>query len=190
MNVFLKPDKIGNRGLCRGPWSLAILLTAVLLAALCAGAQTRLEAAAIARAKRLPVAQLDPGLRTAMPLEAWLKAEAGPGAKIAWESNDCGEQSGNPEADRGRDFPLCAEADLALSGGRKLVVMIAVGTFQRGLAGKPAVWFLELQEPGKPAMTLRSLRALQAYAGTCQALAVPGPEPPPIWLHSSERPPE
>jgi hypothetical protein len=64
-------------------------------------------------------------------------------ARIGWESNDCGEQDGFTAR---ADIPLCGEASATLPDGRKLTVMIGVGTLRKGVQGAPGVWFLSVQD--------------------------------------------
>ena len=95
----------------------------------------------IAAAKRVYVDQLDvqlPHLR----FEAWLQKQVG-SSPLAWESNDCGEQDGFTQRE---DIPLCAEASATLADGRKVTVMIGVGTSRKGVQGAPGVWFLSVQD--------------------------------------------
>jgi len=97
-------------------------------------AQDPLETRAIRIARQIPASKLDPGLPN-QPLEKWLAKAIGPAIK--WEANDCGEQSGDPAVDRGRDFPLCVDAIATLPGGRLAIVTIAMGTFKNGIARAP-----------------------------------------------------
>jgi len=112
----------------------------MLLVAVAAGAQTPHDRKLIAHAKAIPVSQLDPKL-PAVPFERWLTSQAGEGAQIAWEVNDCGEQTGSPE-DRESDFPMCVEANAHLRDKRVIAVSIAVGTYNGGIAGKPVTWWI------------------------------------------------
>lgn len=111
-----------------------------LLIAVAAAGQTPRDRKVIAHTKALLVSQLDPKL-PAVPFERWLIKEAGEGAQISWEVNDCGEQTGTAE-DRDSDFPLCVEAEAHMRDKRVIVVSIAVGTYQRGIAGKPVTWWI------------------------------------------------
>jgi hypothetical protein len=111
-----------------------------LLVAMVTAAQTPRDRKLIASAKAIPVSRLDPKL-PAIPFERWLIKEAGEGAQISWEVNDCGEQTGSPEDSQG-DFPVCVEANAKLADQRVIVVSIAVGTYQRGISGKPATWWI------------------------------------------------
>ena len=78
----------------------------------------------IATVKSTPVSQLDPALPT-VRFDQWLRAEAGAGAKFAWEVNDCGEQTGAP-GQNPSEIPICVEADAWLKDGREIVIIIAV----------------------------------------------------------------
>jgi hypothetical protein len=114
----------------------------VLLVAVSAVGQTPRDRKAIAYAKAILVSTLDPKL-PAIPFEHWLIKEAGEGAKISWEVNDCGEQTGTPEeAESDSDLPMCVEAEAHMRDKRVIVVGIAVGTYQRGISGKPATWWI------------------------------------------------
>jgi hypothetical protein len=100
-----------------------------------------LDRRVIAAAKVVYVDKLDvqlPHIR----FEAWLQKQIGKG-QIAWESNDCGEQDGFTAR---ADIPLCGEASATLADGRKLTVMIGVGTSRKGVQGAPGVWFLSVQD--------------------------------------------
>lgn len=107
-------------------WLFSLLLVSGLYAQSTVDKQ---EQETIQRTKRLLASSLDTSLPK-VSLEYFLNYESG-GGKIRWEVNDCGEQSGNPQADQGRDFPICVEADFDLHH-LAVSVMIAVGT-----SGKP-----------------------------------------------------
>jgi hypothetical protein len=96
----------------------------------------------ILAAKRADVQEIDPKIDPKQPrleLEAWLRRVLGPQPRMTWEVNDCGEQSGNPAIDKGRDFPMCVEIHVALADKRDLYVSIMLGTFATGLSGRPAL---------------------------------------------------
>ena len=109
---------------------------------LCFAQATRaLEQRVIAAAKQVYVDKLDVQLPH-MRFEAWLQKQIG-SAQIAWESNDCGEQDGFTAR---TDIPLCGQASATLADGRKLTVMIGVGTSRKGVQGAPGVWFMAVQD--------------------------------------------
>ena len=80
------------------------------------------------------------------PFEDWLRTTLGSDIPVTWEENDCGEASGSP-ADTARDLPVCAEASAILSGGRELVVRLAVGTATRGVVPPTELHFAEVEGP-------------------------------------------
>ena len=93
----------------------------------------RLTRESIAAGRSADIRELDPSLPS-VALEQWLASL--PGAQqVTWESNDCGEQTGTPEPEP--DFPICAEARVAMTDGRTAVVMVVVGTYRGGIEGPP-----------------------------------------------------
>ena len=117
--------------------NLIVLFGVVLVVTSALAQSDRYEKRAIAYAKRLSVSELEKGL-PAQRLADWFREAVGSQAKIKWEVNDCGEQTGT-SADVGRDFPSCVEANAELSDGRTAVVRIAVGTFKKGILGPPSI---------------------------------------------------
>ena len=118
-----------------------------------------LDERAIRFAKTIPVSRLEAGMPR-LPFAAWFQKLVASQAKVTWETNDCGEQTGSP-ADAQRDFPICAEAEAALANGRKITVQIAVGTFQKGISGRPVVWWAAIEDHGS-IEHVRRLRELAA----------------------------
>ncbi|MBZ5566550.1 MAG: hypothetical protein LAN64_01735 [Acidobacteriia bacterium] len=90
---------------------------------------------AIERAKNVLVSAFDQRLPK-VTLEYFLKSESHDG-RIEWEVNDCGEQTGSPATDRGRDFPICAQATVSGRELRTVTVMVGVGTHKKGVTGTP-----------------------------------------------------
>jgi len=123
-----------------------IALGSVVLAPGLFGQERRFEKRAIAYAQRLAVSQLDVNLPERRFAE-WFKANVGSDAKISWEVNDCGEQTGRA-ADKGRDFPTCVEAIAELSKDRRLCIAVFIGTFKKGIWGRPGVYFAFIQDNG------------------------------------------
>ena len=87
----------------------------------------------------------------------WFRAAVGADAKITWEINDCGEQTGVASVDQGRDLPVCFEIAATLPDRRVVGVAIAVGTEKRGLSGQPTVSNIYI-ETGKGTIHLKRLR--------------------------------
>src|SRR6266851_3459667 len=128
-------------------------LPATMLSALCllilvdqTKAQKR-EDREIGFAKKINVSQLDVGLPQ-QKFDEWFRNLVGSEAIVVWELNDCGEQTGS-EADRKRDLPTCAQAEAKLTDGRKVIVMIAIGTLKKGLTGRPVVFDLVIEHEGQ-----------------------------------------
>ncbi len=147
---------INGRVLIVPAFFVAFLLSVSVLQA---GAQTR-DASAIAAAKNTSVHRLDSSLPD-KTLAQWLRDSVGHQARITWEVNDCGEQTGNPETDKGRDFPMCAEAQVTLQGKRKLYIAFSVGTFKTGVqAGSVRFAYAVINGPGSSARSIRKLSQL------------------------------
>src|SRR6059058_5765698 len=70
----------------------------------------------ITYAKNLPAARLESGLPKTT-FARWFRAVIGQ-TKTDWETNDCGEQTGNPR-NTPINPPLCAQAHANLSDGRQ-----------------------------------------------------------------------
>ena len=94
------------------------------------------EERAIRLAAQIRVSMLEAGLPK-QTLVQWLTRAAGGGARIHWDVTDCGEYSGDPSIDRGREFPLCVDAIADLPGSRTAIISVVMGSFQKGIAGRP-----------------------------------------------------
>lgn len=118
------------------------------------------DAKAIEAAKNTSVQRMEASLPD-KPFEAWLQSVVGPQRDIHWEVNDCGEQTGNPQRDKERDFPMCAEAQVTLQGKRQLSVVLSVGTSQTGVAPGPARFFYAaIDGPGGSTKSVEKLSRL------------------------------
>jgi hypothetical protein len=103
-------------------------------------AQPTLEQRVVSAVQKLSAKSLDSELPD-QPFEEWFQAAVGKDVKVAWESNDCGEQTGDPKTTPA-DFPVCGQASAKLSGGRTVTVMVAMGSYKKGITGDPAVFFV------------------------------------------------
>jgi hypothetical protein len=137
--------------------SLWVLLLTVSLWAQPSSVNTT-DKAAIRRAKNLIVSTIDRSLPN-VSLEFFLRNE-GRGAPIKWEVNDCGEQTGGPATDRGRDFPMCVEADFDVKDGTAVSVLISVGTFKGGTSGVSALITVTITDPSGNSRPVRHLSDL------------------------------
>src|SRR5262245_55201161 len=94
------------------------------------------EKRAVASAQRVLASDLDSDLPQ-NPFAAWFRLRVGPQAGVNWQLNECGEQPSLVPTQR-RELLACAEADALLPDGRKVVVMIEVGAFNKGINGVPS----------------------------------------------------
>ncbi len=94
-------------------------------------------------AKKYLVSNIEPNLPR-QSFAVWFRETVGKEAKIDWEINDCGEQTGTSE-DVGRDFSMCVKAFATLGSDVSVSVNIQFGTFKRGITpGAPAVRFVSI----------------------------------------------
>ena len=70
------------------------------------------------------------------PFAAWFNQLIGPEAGVVWQLTECGKRVGNSN-EAGQDLPACTEVNASLPDGSKVIVVITVGTFKKGLTGKP-----------------------------------------------------
>lgn len=125
---------------------MTLVLIAVLATLGQAGGQTSEEA--VDAAEQAIVRDIDSTLPET-PFGTWLSSVVGEGADIGWSVNDCGEQVGDPEIDRARDIPMCAEARVRLEDGRLLSVSLVVGNWTVGVGDEPpSFWSAYLMESG------------------------------------------
>jgi hypothetical protein len=106
--------------------------------------------------EQYPAARLD-SLLPKTAFLSWFRDIVGSDAKITWEINDCGEQTGVPSVDQGRDIPVCFEISAVLTDRRIIGVAIAVGTEKKGLSGAPAVYNIYI-DTGKGTQHLGRLK--------------------------------
>jgi TonB family protein len=93
------------------------------------------------------------------PFASWFSEIIGPKAGVVWQLTECGERiAASPEA--GQDLPACAEVNASLPDGRKVFVIISVGTFKKGLAGKPS-FFRAVIEQNERLYQVRRLSELE-----------------------------
>jgi hypothetical protein len=123
------------------------------------GSQPTLEQRVIAETKKISARSLDPELPD-QPFAEWFQSVVGKDVKIAWESNDCGEQTGDPKTTPA-EFPICGQASAKLPGERNVTVMVAVGSNKKGLEGPPTVFFVGLDIEAT-FETIKSLHELPA----------------------------
>jgi hypothetical protein len=124
-----------------------------------AASHPTLERRVIAIVQKLSAKALDPELPD-QPFAEWFQSVVGKDAKVEWESNDCGEQTGDPKTTPA-DFPICGQASAKLPGARVVTVMVAVGSYKKGIVGAPGVFFvgIDVENTFEPVEKLHDLAA-------------------------------
>jgi hypothetical protein len=134
---------------CRpGDWAGG-LVDAIATAGALPGQSKPVAGAPLIEAVRATIARdIDPMLPP-VSFEAWLAGVVGAQARMQWEVNDCGEQTGDPARDRGRDFPTCVQVRAELAGTRAVILLVSAGSQQKQPAGVPAYHFGVLMSDGR-----------------------------------------
>lgn len=141
------------------PFLMSIILT-VLMQTISVYAQlSNRDEGVINYARNLNVSKLDTKLQK-QPFEKWFRSLVGSRARIVWEVNDCGEQTGNPSYENSINPPICAEAQASGGGGREIYVSIIVGTHKAGIKGMPGIWNITMIDNSK-ALYPKSLREMK-----------------------------
>jgi TonB family protein len=118
------------------PCLLVFLSLALWLCGSVAGQTGSFEKQAISSAQEMSASALDEALPN-RPFVSWFTEIIGPKAGVVWQLTECGERIAAP-GEEGQDLPACAEVNASLPGGRKVFVVISVGTFKKGLTGRPS----------------------------------------------------
>jgi hypothetical protein len=92
------------------------------------------------------------------PFARWFNKTIGPDAGVVWQMTQCGAPITDP-GETGQDLPACAEINALLPDGRRVFVAISVGTFKKGLTGKPS-FFLAVIEQNDQLYPVRRLSDL------------------------------
>ena len=125
-----------------------------------------LEQRVVADTKKLSAKSLDPELPD-QPFADWFQSVVGKDVKVAWESNDCGEQTGDPKTTPD-DFPICGQASAKLPHDRAVTVMVAVASHKQGITGAPKVFFvgIDVEATFETVNSLHELPEALAKAGS------------------------
>jgi len=92
----------------------------------------------------MPASALDAGL-PGRSFASWFEQLTGPKAGVIWQLTECSEQIVATDQ-TGQDQPACAEVNASLPDGRKVFVMISIGTFKKGLTGKPVLFLAVIEQ--------------------------------------------
>jgi TonB family protein len=145
--------------------NLSILMTLSLLLTLTQTSQVSLEKQAIADTQRTIASALDTELPD-ISFADWHEKVVGRKTGVLWQLSECGEQVDTTVNGTG-DARACVEVNTILPDGRKVIIMIAVGTFKKGLNGPPAFRFGVIQQKDelRPIQRLRDLQNLLSAPG-------------------------
>jgi TonB family protein len=111
------------------------------------------EKQAFAIVQQMPAFDLDAELPK-LPFADWFKQVTGPQAGVVWQLAECGERNTALDKEE-QGLSACVEASAVLPGGVKLVVGIAVGTFKKGLNGKPTFFGAVIESKDRLYQVLR-----------------------------------
>ena len=144
-----------------------------------------LEKQAVSDTQRTLASDLDAELPK-LPFTDWFGKVVGPGAGVVWQLSECGERI-DAAPNGGGDTQACVEVNTILSDGRKVIVMIAVGTFKKGVTGRPAFRFGVIEQKGelRPIRRLSDLQKLLSGRGepaNIPAVKLPGVSMPSVSL--------
>lgn len=129
---------------------MKLIMTILAIWCLCGSslAQTPpLEKQAVSRMQRALASELDQALPR-LPFMAWFEEVVGPQAGISWQMTECGERD-EKATGATADQPACVEIDAILPDKRKVVVMIAVGTFKKGVTGRLGFAYAIIEQEGR-----------------------------------------
>jgi TonB family protein len=144
------------------------------------GRQLPMEKQALAVAQRVSVSELDRALPDS-PFSSWFEQVVGQKSGVIWQLGECGQPTIDPtlastqesaqDAARleGGDVPACVEANAVLPDGRKVVVMIRVGSFRKGITENPGFNFAMIEQEGE----LYLIRRLSDLPARLSALTTP-----------------
>jgi TonB family protein len=127
--------------------------------------QSPWEKQALADTQRTLASELDAELPR-LSFADWFEKVVGPGTVVIWQLSECGELAeAAPNATV--DMRACVEVNSILPNGRKVIVMIVVGTFKKGMTGVPAFHFGVIQQKDElyPIRRLRDLEGLLSEPG-------------------------
>jgi len=131
-------------------------------------AQSSLEKRAVSDTQRILASELDAELPR-LPFTDWFGKVVGPGTGMIWQLSECGDRlEASPDATG--DVRACVEVNTILPDGRRVILMIAVGTFKKGVIGAPAFHFGVVERKGN-LYSIRRLRDLEPLLTAPEKLA-------------------
>lgn len=115
----------------------------------------------VSYAKSLPAKKFDKSLPS-IPTEEWLASSLPSGIVAVWGDNvtDCGEETGDPEIEKKRDMPLCAEIALMKKGKSVGYLLLLVGTEKKGKKVEAVGLYYGFLKQGDKIIDINSLQEL------------------------------
>jgi hypothetical protein len=115
-------------------------------------------------AKSLTAKDYDNALPS-IPIEKWLRSTLQKDILIEWGTDitDCGERTGNPEIDKIRDVPLCAEVKLKKDNTVIGYLLFFIGTENEGMMKEKAALYYGYFNSDNKQITIRKLSELNKY---------------------------
>ena len=126
-----------------------------------------MEKRAVSETQRILAYELDNELPR-VPFANWFRQIIGPEPGLVWQLTECGEIPATPNSTW--DIRACVEANTILSNERRVIVMITVGTFKRGIVGAPA-FYIGVIEHEEELYTIKRLRDLPKLLSAPGSLA-------------------
>ena len=144
------------------------------------------EKQALASVQRMPASSLDNKLPQ-RPFGSWFNELMGPKAGVVWQLSECGVQD-KSSSNLTPDLPACAEVIALTPEGSKVIIVISVGSFKKGLSGSPTFFraVIELGDQLYPIDRLTDLaEKLRAPNRPVTLSASSGSDPIPVRLRSA-----
>lgn len=104
--------------------------------------QSILERQAVTNLQQVYVSELDSRLPK-IPFSEWIRQQIGSKAGLIWQLSECGNQA------IGGDISACSEINASLPDNRKIILMITIGGFKKGVYGNPAFFYGVIDKDGE-----------------------------------------
>lgn len=117
-------------------WTMVSVCGIMLATPAVAAGQDSVEATALRAAAELRASTLDAS-SSDEPLRAWLLALLPDSTTVELETNDCGEQAGDPRIDTLPALPLCVSFVAEIGPSCTVGISVLVGTWSEGPVGRP-----------------------------------------------------
>jgi TonB family protein len=139
----------GILGISLSPGVIHMIASCLLLNSLLQGPAERLSLSDkhVTETKQILASQLDAELPN-LPFANWFGQTVGREAGVIWQLSECGKQL-DDQPNSNDDMQACTEANAILPDGRKVVVMILIGTFKKGMIRTPEFYSGIIEQRGE-----------------------------------------